>query len=81
MGKNGVLTIFDGDKTVCTLTGNVCDSKDKDCIDGLVITENGTLLIGGATAKASDKPTVPLSPWPFSQAFGFKSVAKAGRWK
>lgn len=72
MGTDGILTVLDGNNVVATLYGGQC-SAGKVCTDGVSIQDDGSLLIGGEKAKTKVKPTVPLSPWPFSEEVVFKT--------
>lgn len=77
MEDNGILTIFEGDEAVFTLQGKVCGADEEDCIDGAVVAEDGTLLIGGEPAKSQTKPTTELTPFPFSDDVVYKVGMKA----
>jgi len=69
MGTDGVLDIFEGDKIIFSLAGNVCEDSVEGCVDGLEIKEDGVMMIGGekAKAKAKTKKLIFLSPWPLSE--------------
>lgn len=75
MGTDGVLKVYEGDEVVFSLSGGVCDENDEECSNGVVIQEDGTLLIGGekAKAKSKSKTTTELTPWPFSEDLVFKT--------
>lgn len=73
LGTDGIMQVFEGDELVYSLEGSVCGADSDDCVDGLVVAEDGTLVIGGETAKATMKPTTSLSPWPFSEEVLFNT--------
>eukprot|EP01083_Nonionella_stella_P312784 1120077_1 len=75
MGTDGVLKVYEGDEVVFSLSGGVCDENDEECSNGVVVQEDGTLLIGGekAKAKSKSKTTTELTPWPFSEDLVFKT--------
>ena len=77
MEENGILTIFHGDEAVFSLHGKVCEADGEDCIDGAVVAEDGTLLIGGEPAKSQTKPTIEMVPFPFSDEVDYKTGIKA----
>ncbi len=68
MGRDGVLTIFNEEDGVVTLTGGECENAEDDCILGTLVTETGQLLIGGMTPKLSGNKKYELSPWPFTES-------------
>mmetsp|Transcript_12467 Transcript_12467/g.15801 ORF Transcript_12467/g.15801 Transcript_12467/m.15801 type:complete len:407 (-) Transcript_12467:286-1506(-) len=73
MGTDGVLSVFDGGEVVFSLTGKVCGDED-DCTGGVVVSDNGSLLIGGELAKASMKALTAVTPWPFSEDVVYKKT-------
>ena len=73
MDKEGTLNIFEGEELVFSLSGKVCGADEEGCVDGVVVGEDGTLLIGGEKAKAKSKPTSELSPWPFTEDIVYKT--------
>lgn len=68
MGRDGVLTIFNEEEGVMTLTGGECENSEDDCILGTLVTETGQLLIGGMTPKLGGNKKHDLSPWPFTES-------------
>lgn len=76
MGSDGVLTVLDGDQVVYTVTGSVCAKGAVDCIDGVIVEEDGTFKIGGKKVKAKGKPSINLTPWPFSGDVVYGSALK-----
>ena len=73
MGTDGILEVFEGEELIFSLEGKVCALDSEECVDGVVIDEDGTLKIGGEKAKAKMKPTSTLSPWPFSEDVVYKT--------
>jgi len=77
MGIDGKLQVVENEGVTFSLSGNVCAEKDKDCVPGAAIQEDGTLKIGGVLAKIDIKSKVPLNPWPFSDGIGVLKGKKA----
>ncbi|KAL3938287.1 MAG: hypothetical protein SGBAC_006769 [Bacillariaceae sp.] len=67
---DGSVSIRDADKELDVLmTGGVCGEEDEDCVDGLVLEEEGKVLIGGMQVKSGFVygDSTELSPWPFEE--------------
>lgn len=78
MGRDGVFSVYKGEEIVFSLTGSTCsDDDDDDCVDGLIVEDDGTVMIGGVVGKVSTKSLIPLNPWPFVEGVGITS----GKWK
>lgn len=77
MGQEGNLDVFKDGELVYTLTGGVCAEDNKECTDGVVVQEDGTILIGGQAAKKIRMPSAELMPWPFPEDVVIKTGLKA----
>ena len=77
MNEDGVLTLYGADGSVqWQLVGGKCQS-DKDCTPGLVVKDDGNLVIGGkAITSVTIKGDAPLSPWPFEMDPKLRVVRK-----
>lgn len=70
MSVDGTMTMYGADKSVqWRIVGGVCDSFENGCMNGAMLNEDGSLVIGGhqvsiVTVMGSE----PLSPWPFAEA-------------
>lgn len=65
---DGSVSIRDAAKELDVLMeGGVCGEEDEDCVDGLVLEEDGKVLIGGTQVKSGFVygDSTGLSPWPF----------------
>lgn len=67
MGSDGVFTVSKGDDVVFAIAGKVCEDDDGDCEDGLAISEDGKITIGGSRVKTITKASADLKPWPFTE--------------
>lgn len=67
---DGSVSIRDAAKELdVLLKGSVCGTEDEDCVDGLVLEEDGKVLIGGTQVKSGFVygESSGLSPWPFDE--------------
>jgi len=68
--NDGTVSIQNPDKELdILLKGGVCAANDEECVDGLVLNENGKIYIGGTQVKIAYMygETKSLSPWPFEE--------------
>lgn len=69
--STGKATMYGADKLVVwEIQGSTCD-KGEDCVSGLKVEEDGTLVVGGDKITWLNKYTkdsVELAPWPFDVA-------------
>lgn len=67
MGFDGVLRMHDGKDVLWEMIGSVCAEDDESCVDGLKISEDGTIKIGGRNVQsvAGEGKGSDLAPWPF----------------
>lgn len=77
MNENGVLTLYGADGSVqWRLVGGKCH-PGMDCIPGLVVKDDGNLVIGGkAITSVTINGDAPLSPWPFEMEPKLRVVRK-----
>lgn len=69
VNTDGTISVFDADRELDMLiVGSVC-SKD-DCIDGLVMQADGSVLVGGKRVKSiiAYGSSTTITPWPFAIA-------------
>jgi len=67
---DGSVSIRDAAKELDVLMkGDVCGEVDEDCVDGLLLEEDGKVSIGGTQVKSGFLygESVGLSPWPFEE--------------
>ncbi|CAJ1936183.1 unnamed protein product [Cylindrotheca closterium] len=67
---DGSVSIRDAAKELDVLMrGGVCGEEDEDCVDGLVLEEDGKVLIGGTQVKSGFiyGESTGLNPWPFEK--------------
>jgi hypothetical protein len=79
MNEDGVLTLYGSDGSVeWRLVGGKC-RPDTDCVPGLVVQNDGNLVIGGKAITSvtikGDEPA-PLTPWPFQMEPKLRVVRK-----
>lgn len=68
--SDGTVSIKDAEKELDVLmTGGVCKEDDEECSDGLVVDDDGKVLIGGTQVKTAYVygETKSLNPWPFEE--------------
>jgi hypothetical protein len=67
MSLDGILTMYSHEQTVeWQVVGGVCDSFENGCMNGTILREDGSLVIGGrpvSTVAVMGAST--MSPWPF----------------
>jgi hypothetical protein len=67
---DGTVSIKDAEKELDVLMkGGVCKDDDDSCLQGLVLQEDGKVMIGGTQVKTAFLygETKKLSPWPFEE--------------
>eukprot|EP00526_Cylindrotheca_closterium_P013969 CAMPEP_0113624820 /NCGR_PEP_ID=MMETSP0017_2-20120614/12807_1 /TAXON_ID=2856 /ORGANISM="Cylindrotheca closterium" /LENGTH=344 /DNA_ID=CAMNT_0000534887 /DNA_START=201 /DNA_END=1235 /DNA_ORIENTATION=- /assembly_acc=CAM_ASM_000147 len=67
---DGSVSIRDAAKELDVLMkGGVCGEEDEECVNGLVLEEDGKVLIGGTQVKSGFVygDSTGLSPWPFEE--------------
>lgn len=75
MGEDGVLALYNADEVLeWKMEGAVCDSED--CVDGLEMTDDGYLRIGGKkmTWVNVNKGADAITPWPFAEEVKLKVI-------
>eukprot|EP00980_Cylindrotheca_fusiformis_P002953 scaffold683_cov124-Cylindrotheca_fusiformis.AAC.22 len=81
--NDGTVSIKDAEKELDVLmTGEVCGEDDESCSQGLVLEDDGTVLIGGAQVKTAyvyGEETKALDPWPFAEEPKLKLKSSARR--
>uniref|UniRef100_A0A7S4NFY1 Uncharacterized protein n=1 Tax=Odontella aurita TaxID=265563 RepID=A0A7S4NFY1_9STRA len=70
MGEDGILRKYHGGgtggETVWEIAGGLCPEGDEECVPGLVVEENGALVIGGKPGKIKKTASADeMVPWPF----------------
>lgn len=68
IGRDGVVTHYGPSKEITwQMEGSVCDKEDENCTPGMVVQEDGKIVIGGKPIKylTAYVKQVELSPWPF----------------
>ena len=78
MNDDGTVAIFnDLNELDMLLVGGVCGADADDCVDGVVLEEDGKVYIGGKLVKSIARfdDESPLSPWPFEEEPKLKSTA------
>ena len=73
--EDGVFSVTKGDEVVFAISGPACgdvngnaNAKAEDCVDGLVIGEDGKITIGGKKrVKVLTRAQIDIKPWPFSE--------------
>jgi len=73
--EDGVFSVTKGDEVVFAISGPVCgdanangNANAEDCVDGLVIGEDGKITIGGKKrVKVLTRAQIDIKPWPFSE--------------
>jgi hypothetical protein len=78
MKEDGVLTLYGSDGSVqWKLQGGKCRAHDTECEPGLVVKDDGNLVIGGKSiTSVTIKGDAPLSPWPFEREPKLRVVRK-----
>jgi len=65
----GVVKLIDSnDEVLWEIVGSICDDGDEDCVPGMQVKEDSTLVVGGkqiSTVKMYGD--ADLSPWPFAE--------------
>jgi len=65
--EDGVFSVTKGDEVVFAISGPACGDAE-DCVDGLVIGEDGKITIGGKKkVKVLTRAKIDIKPWPFSE--------------
>mmetsp|Transcript_3419 Transcript_3419/g.4856 ORF Transcript_3419/g.4856 Transcript_3419/m.4856 type:complete len:244 (+) Transcript_3419:86-817(+) len=65
--EDGVFSVTKGDEVVFAISGPTCGDAE-DCVDGLVIGEDGKITIGGKKrVKVLTRAQIDIKPWPFSE--------------
>lgn len=65
--EDGVFSVTKGDEVVFAISGPACEDAE-DCVDGLVIGEDGKITIGGKKkVKVLTRAKIDIQPWPFSE--------------
>jgi hypothetical protein len=65
--EDGVFSVTKGDEVVFAISGPACGDAE-DCVDGLVIGEDGKITIGGKKkVKVLTRAQIDITPWPFSE--------------
>jgi len=69
-GDDGIVKLFDqDDELVWEIEGAACKDGDVDCVPGMQVRDDNTLVVGGkqiASVKIH-KDDAELSPWPFAE--------------
>jgi hypothetical protein len=76
MNDEGVLALYGSDGSVeWEMTGSRCDSVSSGCKNGLVVSTDGSLEIGGRTIRsATVYGNAMFSPWPFTESPNIRVV-------
>merc|ERR1712137_1092668 len=76
LSLNGTLKMYGPNSTLqWEIEGTTCDDKGEDCKEGLVIEEDGSVVIGGQEISSFRlyNETATLSPWPFTKDPGLRA--------
>jgi hypothetical protein len=68
VNDDGTVSVYGADNEIDILmVGNVCNKEE--CVEGLVVSEDGTIRIGGKIVKAATlyADDEAVSPWPFKE--------------
>jgi len=78
MNEDGVLTLYGSDGAVqWKIQGGKCRAGNTHCEPGLVVKEDGNLVIGGKSiTSVTIKGDAPLTPWPFEREPKLRVVRK-----
>lgn len=78
MGEDGVLTLYGSDGEVqWKIQGGKCRASHPECEPGLVVKDDGNLVIGGRSiTSVTIKGDAPLTPWPFEREPKLRVVRK-----
>lgn len=78
MGEDSVLTLHGSDGSVqWKIQGGKCRASNKECEPGLLVKEDGNLVIGGRSiTSVTIKGDAPLTPWPFEREPKLRVVRK-----
>ena len=75
----GVITMYNADKDmVWQMEGAVCPEGDDDCIPGMQVKDDSSLIVGGKPVYYVKTYTddAALSPWPFAETPKVRMIRK-----
>lgn len=70
LDKDGRATVYDDERMIAwEMQGAVCPEEAEDCKPGMVVQEDGSILIGGKKVNGAvlKSKKASLSPWPFEE--------------
>jgi hypothetical protein len=67
--KGNVILYNSQNEIMWQIEGAVCKRKDKSCVEGMKVTKEGKIIVGGKHITYITKfgTDYPLSPWPFEE--------------
>ena len=70
------MTMYGADKSIqWQIVGGVCESFENGCMNGAMLNEDGSLVIGGyQVSVVSLMGSEPLAPWPFAEAPNLRTI-------
>ena len=69
VNDDGSVAVYDGEKELLMEMKGAACAGDLDCVDGLLMLEDGSVTIGGKTVKTVNvyDKTMEMTPWPFAE--------------